>query len=479
MKKKILSFALALTMCLGLLPGTAFADESNLPDWYFLIAIFKNVDADGIDNDGVKQHAKYSMTQDEVNVARESAKQFEEYMNQLGVMRTHVDIVEIEAVVTELEESKDGSYIGAKQAEPLLKSKVDLDKYDHVTCVASLDINTGYGGITGNVFENGTGHSCLNYVNKEYCLSRWAPGVYPWPPAYHVHEFLHFMELMNQKWDKEFGLHNIMEKFYERVNGEYEECYTDIILNCAKGTDGTGVFPAVWQYPPHMRRAMREWTVLPESTSIRDWTFQSCTALTRLAIPASVTSIGYAAFWGTNVTDIYYGGTEDQWKAIQIGEFNDPLTKANIHYNSVGIPATASPTNDKLTVDGAAANPRVYKIDGSNYFKIRDVATLLNDTEKQFAVGYDGEKNSVTATTGQGYDKQTGDLAGAATGGNQSADPSNDAIYVDGQKIEAEVYKINGSNYFKLRDLGKALNFYVGWSAERGMYIETDKPYSE
>ena len=51
--------------------------------------------------------------------------------------------------------------------------------------------------------------------------------------------------------------------------------------------------------------------------------------------------------------------------------------------------------------------------------------------------------------------------------------------HLPGEKITAEVYKINGSNYFKLRDLGKALNFYVGWSAERGMYIETGKPYSE
>ena len=140
---------------------------------------------------------------------------------------------------------------------------------------------------------------------------------------------------------------------------------------------------------------------------------------------------------------------------------------------------TASPTNDKLEVNGAAANPTVYKIGDSNYFKIRDVAALLNGTEKQFAVGYDGSKNAVTATTGQGYDKQSGDLAGAATGGSQTADPSNDAIYVNGEKITAEVYKINGSNYFKLRDLGKALNFYVGWSVDRGMYIETSKPYSE
>ena len=142
-------------------------------------------------------------------------------------------------------------------------------------------------------------------------------------------------------------------------------------------------------------------------------------------------------------------------------------------------PAAANPTNDSLTADGALQTPTVYKINGSNYFKIRDLAAILNGTGKQFSVGYDGTKNAVTATTGQGYARQPGDLAGAPAGGSQTADPSNDAIYVDGQKITAEVYKINGSNYFKLRDLGKALDFYVGWSADRGVYIETDKPYSE
>ena len=162
--------------------------------------------------------------------------------------------------------------------------------------------------------------------------------------------------------------------------------------------------------------------------------------------------------------------TEAGWCIFVEGKATQPQQPAG---------TTASPTNDKLEVNGAAANPTVYKIGDSNYFKIRDVAALLNSTEKQFAVGYDGSKNAVTATTGQGYDKQSGDLAGAATGGSQTADPSNDAIYVNGEKITAEVYKINGSNYFKLRDLGKALNFYVGWSADRGMYIETNKPYSE
>ena len=61
---------------------------------------------------------------------------------------------------------------------------------------------------------------------------------------------------------------------------------------------------------------------------------------------------------------------------------------------------------------------------------------------------------------------------------DKTAEISSDTIYVNGEKVDAEVYKIDGSNYFKLRDLGKALDFYVGWSQERGVYIETDKPYS-
>ena len=51
--------------------------------------------------------------------------------------------------------------------------------------------------------------------------------------------------------------------------------------------------------------------------------------------------------------------------------------------------ATASPTNDSLTCNGVTQNPTVYKIGDSNYFKIRDVAAMLDGTEKQFAVGYD------------------------------------------------------------------------------------------
>ena len=38
----------------------------------------------------------------------------------------------------------------------------------------------------------------------------------------------------------------------------------------------------------------------------------------------------------------------------------------------------AAPTNDSLICDGVLQTPTVYKINGSNYFKIRDLAAILN-----------------------------------------------------------------------------------------------------
>lgn len=61
---------------------------------------------------------------------------------------------------------------------------------------------------------------------------------------------------------------------------------------------------------------------------------------------------------------------------------------------------------------------------------------------------------------------------------------STQTVTVDGRKVEFQMYALvdasgNGTNYIKLRDLGKALGFNVGWSKEAGVFIESDKPYSE
>ena len=66
-------------------------------------------------------------------------------------------------------------------------------------------------------------------------------------------------------------------------------------------------------------------------TSIGDNAFVALRNFTSITIPASVTSIGDIAFFLCNaLTTVYYGGTEAQWKAIEIGVNNDLLLNANV-----------------------------------------------------------------------------------------------------------------------------------------------------
>ena len=68
-------------------------------------------------------------------------------------------------------------------------------------------------------------------------------------------------------------------------------------------------------------------------TSIGDYAFLSCSNLTSITIPNSVTSIGSYAFGDcSSLTDVFYFGTEDNWKSITVGNNNEPLQNANILY---------------------------------------------------------------------------------------------------------------------------------------------------
>lgn len=68
--------------------------------------------------------------------------------------------------------------------------------------------------------------------------------------------------------------------------------------------------------------------------------------------------------------------------------------------------------------------------------------------------------------------------------GSQPYKVNTAAVTIDGQTASLDSFVISdstggGHTYFKLRDLGKALNFYVGWSKDQGISIDTGKPYAE
>lgn len=65
---------------------------------------------------------------------------------------------------------------------------------------------------------------------------------------------------------------------------------------------------------------------------------------------------------------------------------------------------------------------------------------------------------------------------GVAYAAGVIAERSTNTIYIDGRQVELEAYSINGSNYVKLRDVGKAVGFNVYW--QNGVQIDTAAPYT-
>lgn len=157
------------------------------------------------------------------------------------------------------------------------------------------------------------------------------------------------------------------------------------------------------------------------------------------------------------VTDIFSSSTTSsqitgflsKWKSVDISKPTDK---------------TASPTSHSMTVDGKKVSPAAYIIDDNNYFKLRDIASLLSGTDAQFQVNYDQQTRAISLITGQSYTSVGGELASLPSGA-QKVIPTPSSVYVDGKQVSFTAYNINGNNYFKLRDLGQALGFSVDWDS--------------
>ena len=75
--------------------------------------------------------------------------------------------------------------------------------------------------------------------------------------------------------------------------------------------------------------------ILPDGvTSIRGYLFANCSSLTSIGIPVGVTYIGSGAFSNcSGLMDVYYGGTEEQWGAIEVETNNESyLSAVTVHF---------------------------------------------------------------------------------------------------------------------------------------------------
>ncbi len=186
---------------------------------------------------------------------------------------------------------------------------------------------------------------------------------------------------------------------------------------------------------------------IPESvTTIGSGAFGDCSSLTGITIPESVTAIGSGAFWGcsslssieipegvtviqqrlfqnaacirrvalpkglkgvaanafdgcTKIQEVFYAGSEAEWKALPIATGNDPLKNATIYYNS--------------TIDDFYCHITVEVSEGGR------VAVSANTAKA-------GDTVTVTATPYRGYVMS--------------------AIYVDGEEISGDTFTVTGNH---------------------------------
>lgn len=145
----------------------------------------------------------------------------------------------------------------------------------------------------------------------------------------------------------------------------------------------------------------------------------------------------------------------------------------------------------RLVVDGKNIACEKYNIGGSNYFKLRDLAFLLNGTKTQFSVGWDVGKRTVSITTGRSYTPNGSELNVTGPDKSNTAVLSAQTILFDGEEKQSiSVYNIGGNNYFKLRDLGDIVGFGVDYDAgtntvivdsmpKNGAFLQTIPAYSD
>ena len=100
-----------------------------------------------------------------------------------------------------------------------------------------------------------------------------------------------------------------------------------------------------------------------------------------------------------------------------------------------------------LNVDGEEIACEKYNINGSNYFKLRDIAMLLNETPRQFEAAWNAEEEAIYITSGESYTVVGGELEERGDY-SKSAVVSAQSLYINGEAVNyLSVYNIGGNNF--------------------------------
>ena len=146
---------------------------------------------------------------------------------------------------------------------------------------------------------------------------------------------------------------------------------------------------------------------------------------------------------------------------------------------SLSVPAAADsieaePKNAYVYVNDELTLLTSFNIEGYNYFKLRDIAYLLNSTSKQFDVTWNSETEEIGMISGMPYQDAIYGLQKEIQYTNKTTVLSNASVLFNGAPLSMQAYNIGGNNYFKLRDVLSALDVHVTWDdVKKSIIIDT------
>ena len=104
--------------------------------------------------------------------------------------------------------------------------------------------------------------------------------------------------------------------------------------------------------------------------------FTDCTGLQRIFIPETVETIGSQCFDRTGLTDIFYGGTTEQWNALNVSG----VSGAFVHTSSPGLPPSVSSTQPPDTVFFADVSAEAYYADAVRWAVREEITAGTDET---------------------------------------------------------------------------------------------------
>ena len=133
----------------------------------------------------------------------------------------------------------------------------------------------------------------------------------------------------------------------------------------------------------------------------------------------------------------------------------------------------AYPSEADVILNGKTIRFCSYILHGSNYFMLRDIAMALSDTEKQFHVSWNHGKIQLAIQTAY---QPAGTEFTQSVSAEQNGVFSVPSVSLGNQEITLVGYNINGSNYFKIRDIARIFDFNVSY-ADGHIVIDTAKQF--